>query len=195
MPKKKTRADNSLQLPKGKASFGVRQDHRRLPRIKDRSLCEAALLVRASSIHSLLHALTGKANLAGMWREKVDQHNTGNPIFERIERDLPADFRIIDKLRDWLPILEGAMRKGRFSEEQMVAIIREADRDPVAAVAKRHGISEQTIYTWRKRFGGLQASDVKRLRQLEVENGRLKKLVAERDLEIEVMKEVAAKKW
>jgi putative transposase len=65
----------------------------------------------------------------------------------------------------------------------------------VAAVAKRHGISEQTIYTWRKRFGGLQASDVKRLRQLEVENGRLKKLVAERDLEIEVMKEVAAKKW
>jgi transposase-like protein len=45
----------------------------------------------------------------------------------------------------------------------MVAIIREADRDPVAAVAKRHGISEQTIYTWRKRFGGLQASDVKRL--------------------------------
>ena len=66
------------------------------------------------------------------------------------------------------------MRKGRFSEEQMVAIIREADRDPVAAVAKRHGISEQTIYTWRKRFGGLQASDVKRLRQLEVENGRLK---------------------
>jgi len=77
----------------------------------------------------------------------------------------------------------------------MVAIIREADRDPVAAVAKRNGISEQTIYTWRKRFGGLQASDVKRLRQLEVENGRLKKLVAERDLEIEVMKEVAAKKW
>ena len=76
------------------------------------------------------------------------------------------------------------MRKGRFSEEQMVAIIREADRDPVAAVAKRHGISEQTIYTWRKRFGGLQARDVKRLRQLEAENGRLKKLVAERDLEI-----------
>ena len=85
------------------------------------------------------------------------------------------------------------MRKARFSEEQMVAIIREADREPVAAIAKRHGISEQTIYTWRKRFGGIEANDVRRLKQLEVENAPLKKLVAERDLEIEVMKEVAAK--
>ena len=62
-------------------------------------------------------------------------------------------------------------------------------------MAKRHGVSEQTIYTWRKRFGALQSSDVKRLRRLEAENARLKKLVAERDLEIEVMKEIAAKKW
>ena len=87
------------------------------------------------------------------------------------------------------------MRKSKFSDEQIVMILREEDRDPLPIVAKRHGISEQTIYTWRKRFGGLQASDVKRLRQLEAENARLKKLVAERDLEIEVMKEVAAKKW
>lgn len=77
----------------------------------------------------------------------------------------------------------------------MVAIIREADREQVAVVAKRHGVSEQTIYTWRKRFGAFEANDVRRLRQLEAENARLKKLVAERDLEIEVMKEVASKNW
>src|SRR5690242_18800959 len=87
-----------------------------------------------------------------------------------------------------------SMRKSRFTDEQVVGIIREADRDAVADVAKRHGVSEQTIYMWRKRFGELRSEDVRRLRQLEAENARLKKLVAERDLEIEVMKEVAAKK-
>ncbi len=87
------------------------------------------------------------------------------------------------------------MRKSRFSEEEMVAIVREADRDAMAEVAKRHGISQQTVYLWRRRFGQLEASDVKRLKALEAENARLKKLVAERDLEIEVMKEINAKKW
>ena len=61
--------------------------------------------------------------------------------------------------------------------------------------AAREIVSEQAIYTWKKRFGSFQPDDVRRLKQLEAENGKLKKLLAERDLEIEVMKEIAAKKW
>ena len=77
----------------------------------------------------------------------------------------------------------------------MVAVIREADRDGVPAVAKRHKVSDQTVCTWKTRFGTFQTDDVRRLKQLGQENARLKKLAAERDLEIEVMKEIAAKKW
>jgi putative transposase len=87
------------------------------------------------------------------------------------------------------------MKKTRFSEEQMVKILRETDKTPVAEVAKKHGVSDVTIYAWRKRFGQLEAVDVKRLRQLEHENCRLKKVLAERVMDIEILKEVAAKKW
>jgi putative transposase len=87
------------------------------------------------------------------------------------------------------------MKKTRFSEEQMVKIVREADKAPVSEVAKKHGVSDVTIYAWRKRFGQLEAVDVKRLRALEAENARLKKVLAERVMDIEILKEVAAKKW
>ena len=87
------------------------------------------------------------------------------------------------------------MKKSRYTEEQIVRILRETDRDSIAEVAKRNGVSEASIYLWQKRFGDMETNDVKRLKELELENSRLKKLLAERDLAIEVMKEINAKKW
>jgi putative transposase len=82
--------------------------------------------------------------------------------------------------------------KKRFSEEQIVRILRQAEaaNQTVADVCKQHGISEQTWYRWKKKFGQMNVPDVRRLRELEKENTRLKRIVAERDLEIDAMKEV-----
>ena len=77
----------------------------------------------------------------------------------------------------------------------MVAILREADRTSVAEAARKNKVSEQTIYSWRKHFGELASVDVKRLRALEAENSPLKRLLAERDLDISVLTEINAKKW
>ena len=87
------------------------------------------------------------------------------------------------------------MKKTRFTDEQMVTILREADQRPVPEVAKKHGVSAQTIYAWRKHFGSLEPADVRRLKQLEQENGRLKKLVADLTLDIDILKEVSRKQW
>jgi len=87
------------------------------------------------------------------------------------------------------------MKKTRYSDEQIVQILREADRDSVAEVAKRHGVSEATIYVWRKKFGSMETDEVKRLKALEAENARLRKLLVDRELEIDVMKEINSKKW
>ena len=87
------------------------------------------------------------------------------------------------------------MRKRRFSDEQMLAILREAEQTSVAETAKKRKVSEQTIYLWRKHFSGMAPADIKRLKALETENAKLKRLLAERDLELDVMREVDRKKW
>ena len=87
------------------------------------------------------------------------------------------------------------MKKSRYKEEQIVSILREAESSTVTATARQHGVAEQTIYRWRGQFSGMEVSDVRELRRLRDENARLKKLLAERDLEVEVMKEIQAKKW
>jgi putative transposase len=87
------------------------------------------------------------------------------------------------------------VKKKRFSEEQIVGILQEADRQgkTVGEVCREHGVSENTFYRWRKQFKGLSVTEVRTMRQLAQENARLKKLLAERDLEVDALKEVLAK--
>jgi len=82
--------------------------------------------------------------------------------------------------------------KKRFSEEQIVRILRQAERagQTVAEVCKQYGVCEQTWYRWKKKFGQMDVPDMRRLRELEKENSRLKRIVAERDLEIDAMKDI-----
>ncbi|MCP4045862.1 MAG: transposase [Gammaproteobacteria bacterium] len=87
------------------------------------------------------------------------------------------------------------MKRNRFTDEQIVAALRDAEATTVVEAARKHGVAEQTMYRWRKRFAGMEVSDVRELKRLQDENARLKKLLAERDLEVEVMKEIQAKKW
>lgn len=88
------------------------------------------------------------------------------------------------------------MKGKRFSEEQIIAVLKEAEAGAKTPdLCRRHGITQQTFYRWKSKYGGMEVSDVRRLRQLEEENGKLKHLVAELTLDNRALKEVLTKKF
>lgn len=88
------------------------------------------------------------------------------------------------------------MRKSRFTTEQIVGILREHEAgEKTGELIRRHGISRETFYRWKRIYGGMDVSDAKRLKALEEENGRLKRVVADQALNIQVLKDVLGKKW
>jgi putative transposase len=89
------------------------------------------------------------------------------------------------------------MKKSRFTAEQIVSILNEAAKKDtkLAEICRKHGITEQTYYRWRRAYGGMQVDEAKRLRTLEDENRRLKRLVADQALDIAMLKDVAGRKW
>ena len=88
------------------------------------------------------------------------------------------------------------MKRKRHTEEQIITILKEAEAGlSTADLVRKHGISEQTFYRWKSKYGGMEVSEAKRLKQLEEENRRLKRLVADQALDIQILKDVNSKKW
>jgi putative transposase len=88
------------------------------------------------------------------------------------------------------------MKRSRFSEEQIIGILREHEAgNPMADACRKHGVSSATFYKWQAKFGSLDVSDARRLKALEDENGKLKKLLAETMVDIAILKDINARKW
>ena len=88
------------------------------------------------------------------------------------------------------------MRRSRFSEEQIIGILKEQEPGtPVGELCRKHGMSDATYYTWKSKYGGLEVSEAKRLRTLEAENAKLKRLLAEAMLDNAALKDLLGKKW
>lgn len=88
------------------------------------------------------------------------------------------------------------MRGKRFTEEQIIGILKEAEGGlPVSEVIRKHGIAEGSFYRWKAKFGGMELGDARRLKQIEEENRRLKRIVADQALDIQMLKDIASKNW
>ena len=88
------------------------------------------------------------------------------------------------------------MKGKRYSEAQIIRILKQVESgESIAKVCRAHGVSEQTVYRWRSKYNGMERAELHRLKELEEENRRLKKLVADQALDIQILKEVNAKKW
>lgn len=89
-----------------------------------------------------------------------------------------------------------ASKGTRYTEEQILRILKEVENGTkVAQICRQYGVSEQTVYRWRSKYGGLETSELQRLRLLEAENSRLKRIVAQQALDLDALKELVAKKW